>query len=38
MPAIFNVADFLKIGVLAFIFVFAANRILAKAGLSEFKA
>lgn len=38
MPPIFNVADFLKIGVLAFIFVFAANRILAKAGLSDFKA
>lgn len=38
MPPIFNVADFLKIGVLAFIFVFAANRVLTKAGLEQFKA
>lgn len=38
MPAIFNVADFIKIGVIAFVFIFAANHILAKAGLEQFKA
>lgn len=38
MPAIFNVADFIKIGVIAFLFVFIANRVLEKSGLGQFKA
>ena len=38
MPAIFNLADFLKIGILAFVFVFVANRVLEKTGLGAFKA
>lgn len=37
MPAIFNVADFLKIGVLAFVFIFIANRVLDKTGLGQFR-
>ena len=38
MPKIFNVADFVKIGVLAFVFIWLVNRGLTKAGLSQFKA
>jgi len=38
MPAMFNVADFLKIGVMAFVFVYLANRILTASGLEQFKA
>lgn len=38
MPKIVNVADFIKIGVIAFVFIFAANYILTKAGLEQFKA
>lgn len=38
MPALFNVADFLKIGVMAFVFVFLANRVLTASGLEQFKA
>jgi len=38
MPAIFNLADFIKIGVLAFVFVFLANRALTMAGLAQYKA
>jgi len=38
MPAIFNVSDFLKIGIMAFLFIFAANWLLSKAGLEQFKA
>ena len=38
MPKIFNVADFVKIGVLAFVFIWLVNRGLDKAGLSNFKA
>jgi len=38
MPSFFNVADFLKIGIMAFVFVFVANRILAASGLEQFKA
>jgi hypothetical protein len=38
MPTFINVADFLKIGILAFVFVFVANRILEKTGLGQFKA
>ena len=37
MPAIFNVADFLKIGILAFVFIFIANRVLDKTGLGAFR-
>lgn len=38
MPAFLNVADFLKVGILAFVFVWAANRILTHVGLEQFKA
>lgn len=38
MPAIVNVGDFIKIGVIAFLFIFAANYALTKAGLDQFKA
>lgn len=38
MPPIFNVSDFLKIGVMAFVFIFAANWVLTKTGLDQFKA
>lgn len=38
MPEIFNVADFLKIGIMAFVFIFIANRILARTGLEAYKA
>lgn len=31
-----NPADILKIGLMAFVFVWGANRVLDKAGLSEF--
>ncbi len=36
MPKLFNVADFLKIGVIAFLFIFLANMALKKAGLSQY--
>lgn len=36
--AMFNVADFVKIGVLAFIFIFIVNRGLDKMGLGAFQA
>lgn len=38
MPAIVNVSDFIKVGVMAFVFIYAANRLLEKAGLSQYKA
>lgn len=38
MPAFFNVADFLKIGIMAFVFVFIVNRVLAHTGLEQYKA
>lgn len=38
MPEIFNLADFLKIGVMAFVFIFIANRVLARTGLDAYKA
>lgn len=38
MPSFLNVADFVKVGILAFIFIFFANKILDKFNLSEFKA
>lgn len=38
MPAIVNVGDFIKIGLIAFVFIFMANYALDKAGLTNFKA
>jgi len=38
MPAIVNISDFIKVGVMAFVFIFAANRLLEKAGLAQYKA
>lgn len=38
MPAIVNVPDFLKIGLMAVLFIWAVNKGLDKLGLSEFKA
>lgn len=38
MPAFLNIPDLIKVGVLAFIFVFVANRVLEKTGLGQFKA
>ena len=35
MPAYFNVADFVKIGVLAMIFIWLANKGLRKMGLDQ---
>lgn len=37
MPAIVNPIDFLKIGIMAFVFIFAMNYALDKAGFSQFK-
>lgn len=38
MPAYVNVADIVKIGVLAFVFIKLANFALGKAGLDRFQA
>lgn len=38
MPAVVNVADFIKIGLIAFVFVFAVNYGLTRLGLDQFKA
>lgn len=38
MPAFFNLVDFLKIGVLAFVFIFLVNRVLTASGLAQYKA
>jgi hypothetical protein len=38
MPPIVNVGDFIKIGLIAYAFIFAANYALTKAGLDQFKA
>lgn len=38
MPKIVNVSDFLKVGVMAFLFIFLANRTLTMAGLAQYKA
>lgn len=38
MPSLFNPADFVKIGIMAFVFIWAANKALDKVGLSQFKA
>lgn len=36
MPAIFNPADIVKIGVIAFIVIYFASKSLRKAGLDEY--
>lgn len=33
-----NVADFVKVGVMAFIFIWLANRALSKVGMEQYKA
>jgi hypothetical protein len=38
MPAFVNPADFIKIGVIAFVFILGANYALRKAGLEQFTA
>lgn len=38
MPKILNIPDFLKVGVMAFIFITLANKALTKAGLERYKA
>ncbi len=38
MPEIVNVTDFLKVGIMAFVFIFIANRILARTGFEAYKA
>ena len=38
MPAIFNVADLVKIGIMSAIFVWGANKLLASVGLDQFQA
>lgn len=38
MPALVNVADFVKIGIIAFVFIFAANYALRKTGFEQFTA
>lgn len=37
MPAIVNIPDFVKIGVMAWAFIFLVNKGLDKAGLTQFK-
>lgn len=36
MPAIVNVADFIKIGVIAYVFIWLVNKGLAKIGASQY--
>lgn len=38
MPAYFNVADFIKIGLMAMVFIWLANRGLSILGLDTFQA
>lgn len=38
MPAYVNIPDFIKIGVMAMIFVWGANKALRAAGLDQFTA
>ena len=38
MPAIVNLGDFIKVGVIAFVFIFAVNYALDKVGIPQFKA
>jgi len=37
LPAVVNVSDFIKVGLIAFLFIWAANYALTKAGLDQFK-
>lgn len=37
LPPIVNVGDFIKVGLIAFLFIWAANYALGKAGLDQFK-
>ncbi len=37
MPAIFNIGDFLKIGVFTLIFIWLADKALGKMGLDSYK-
>jgi hypothetical protein len=38
MKAVLNVADFVKIGLMAFIFIWLMNQALSAAGLSSYEA
>lgn len=38
MPAIVNIPDTLKVGIMAVIFIYGANQLLQAAGLSQFQA
>lgn len=38
MPAILNVGDFVKTAIIAFIFIWIANRVLKKIGMENFRA
>jgi hypothetical protein len=38
MPAYVNIKDFIKVGIIAFVFIFGMNYALTKAGLEQFKA
>lgn len=38
MPKIVNVADFIKVGLMAYAFIWIANRGLDKVGLGQFKS
>jgi len=38
MPEYVNIKDFIKVGLIAFAFIFAVNYALTKAGLEQFKA
>lgn len=38
MPAILNVGDFVKTAIIAFLFIWIANRVLAKIGMESFQA
>jgi hypothetical protein len=38
MPAIVNVTDFIKIALISYAFIFAANKALEKVGMSQYKA
>ena len=36
MPAIVNVGDFIKVGLMAFIFIWGANKVMTTFGLPQF--
>lgn len=38
MPAIVNIPDMLKIGVMSLVFIYGANKLLSAAGLDRFQA